>query len=65
MSRMDTPTTLAQIVYALCLGGSEVLAWRLARSLNATGRYTCSLYGIAHGGPLAELLAADGISSYS
>jgi glycosyltransferase involved in cell wall biosynthesis len=65
MSRMDRPTTLAQIVYALCLGGSEVLAWRLARSLNATGRYTCSLYGIARGGPLAELLAADGISSYS
>jgi glycosyltransferase involved in cell wall biosynthesis len=53
------------MVYALCLGGSEVLAWRLARALNTTGRYTCSLYGIARGGPLAELLAADGIPSYA
>ena len=65
MNRMDRPIKLAQIVYALCLGGSEVLAWRLARSLNTTGRYVCSLYGIARGGPLAELLAADGIPSYA
>jgi glycosyltransferase involved in cell wall biosynthesis len=63
MIRTDQPIKLAQIVYALCLGGSEVLAWRLARSLNTTGRYACSLYGIARGGPLAELLAADGIPS--
>jgi glycosyltransferase involved in cell wall biosynthesis len=63
MKRMDTPIKLAQIVYALCLGGSEVLAWRLARSLNATGQYACSLYSVARGGPLAKLLAADGISS--
>ena len=65
MTRTDRPIKLAQVVYALCLGGSEVLAWRLARSLNSTGRYACSLYGIARGGPLAELLAADGIPSYA
>ena len=65
MNRADSSIKLAQIVYALCLGGSEVLAWRLARSLNTTGRYACSLYGIARGGPLAELLAADGIPSYA
>jgi glycosyltransferase involved in cell wall biosynthesis len=65
MNRSDRSIKLAQIVYALCLGGSEVLAWRLARSLNTTGHYACSLYGIARGGPLAELLMADGIPSYA
>src|SRR6476660_9183551 len=54
---------LAQIIYALCLGGSEVLAWRLAKSLKGSAQYDCSLFGIAHGGPLAPLLAADGIPS--
>lgn len=38
MNRTHSQTKLAQIVYALCLDGSEVLAWRLARSLNATIR---------------------------
>lgn len=65
MNRAGSPIKLAQMVYALCLGGSEVLAWRLASSLNATGRYACSLYGIARGGPLADLLAAEGIPSYA
>lgn len=64
MNRTDGPIKLAQMVYALCLGGSEVLAWRLARSLNTTGRYVYSLYGIARSGPFAELLAANGIPSY-
>lgn len=35
MNHMDRPIKLAHMVYALCLGGSEMLAWRLARSLNA------------------------------
>lgn len=65
MNGTDRPIKLAQVVYALCLGGSEVLAWRLARSLNTTGHYACSLYGIARGGPLADLLATDGIPSYA
>jgi hypothetical protein len=38
MNHMDGPIKLAQMVYALGLGGSEMLAWRLARSLNAVHR---------------------------
>lgn len=65
MTGIGTPIKLAQVIYALCLGGSEVLAWRLARSLNATGGYACSVYGVARGGPLADLLSEDGIPSYA
>ena len=61
--RQASPIRLAQVIYALCLGGSEILAWRIARSLNRTGRYVGSLCAVDHGGPLAEMLAADGIPS--
>ena len=55
------PVKLAQVVYELSPGGSEVLAWRIAKALNQGGRYSCSLYAVNRGGPLAQMLAADGI----
>jgi glycosyltransferase involved in cell wall biosynthesis len=58
---MTSPIRLAQVVYALSIGGSEVLAWRIARALNQSGRYLCSVSAVDHGGPLAEMLAADSI----
>jgi glycosyltransferase involved in cell wall biosynthesis len=55
-----TPIPLAQVVYALDIGGSEILARRLA--LGLTRRlYACSMYAIHDDGPLAGLLKADGI----
>jgi len=53
------PVKLAQVVYELSPGGSEVLAWRIAKALNQGGRYSCSLYAVNRGGPLAQMLAAD------
>jgi glycosyltransferase involved in cell wall biosynthesis len=55
-----TSIPLAQVVYALDIGGSEILARRLA--LGLTSRlYACSLYAVHDDGPLAGLLRADGI----
>ena len=51
---------LAQVVYALDIGGSETLARRLALGLRLR-RYACSLYAVHDDGPLANLLRADGI----
>ena len=61
---MGKPTgriRLVQAVYSLGMGGSETLAMQIAGALNRDGRYACSLYGVEHGGPLTEALAADGI----
>ena len=55
-----TSIPLAQVVYALAIGGSETLARRLALGLTRR-RYACSLYAVHDGGPLANLLRADGI----
>jgi len=55
-----TPIPLAQVVYALAIGGSETLARRLALGLTRR-RYACSLYAVHDDGPLANLLRADGI----
>jgi len=55
------PIKLIQVVYALCMGGSETLARRIAGALNGSGRYACSIYAIDHGGPMAEVLAAERI----
>ena len=54
------PVPLAQVVYALDIGGSETLARRLALGLTRR-RYACSLYAVHNHGPLADLLRADGI----
>ncbi|MDQ6735952.1 MAG: glycosyltransferase, partial [Nitrospirota bacterium] len=51
---------MAQVVYALAIGGSEMLARRLALGLTRR-RYACSLYAVQDDGPLADLLTADGI----
>ena len=55
-----SPIPLAQVVYALAIGGSEMLARRLALGLTRR-RYACSLYAVHDDGPLADLLRADGI----
>jgi len=55
-----SPIPLAQIVYALAVGGSEMLARRLALGLMRR-RYACSLYAVHDDGALADLLRADGI----
>jgi glycosyltransferase involved in cell wall biosynthesis len=55
-----SPIPLAQVVYALAIGGSETLARRLAIGLTRR-RYACSLYAVHDDGPLADLLRADGI----
>ena len=57
------PIKLTQVVYALAMGGSEVLAWRIAGALNRGGRYACSIYAVDRGGALAEVLAKEGIPS--
>lgn len=51
---------LAQVLYALDIGGSETLARRLALGLRRR-RYACSIYAVHENGPLAALLTADGI----
>jgi len=63
MGEQTSPIRLVQAVYALQMGGSEVLAWRIARALTRSGRYACSLYGVCQGGALGDALAADGIPS--
>jgi len=55
-----SPIQLAQVVYALDIGGSETLARRLALGL-LRRHYACSLYAVHNDGPLADLLRADGI----
>lgn len=55
-----SPIPVAQVVYALAIGGSETLARRLALGLMRR-RYACSLYAVHDDGPLADLLKADGI----
>lgn len=55
-----SPISVAQVVYALAIGGSETLARRLALGLTRR-RYRCSLYAVHEDGPLADLLKADGI----
>lgn len=52
---------IAHAVYSLEVGGSEVLAWRIARGLRRTRRYDCSLYAVDRGGPLSDALSRDGI----
>jgi glycosyltransferase involved in cell wall biosynthesis len=60
---MKYPIRLAQVIYALEIGGSEMLAWRIAKALNQERRYICSIYSVQEGETLAELLAAEGISA--
>src|SRR5437867_3869409 len=55
------PVQLVEAVYALDMGGSETLARRIAGAIRRTGRYSCFLYAVAHGGPMADVLAAEGI----
>ncbi len=61
MARDEGPLRLVQAVYALCMGGSEALAHQIAGGLNKNGTYACSIYAVDHGGPLAEVLAGNGI----
>lgn len=61
VKQSQTPVPLTQVVYALAIGGSESLAHRLVRSLKARGDYACSIYAVDRTGPLAAMLAADGI----
>ena len=60
MSRAVNPIPVAQVVYALAVGGSETLARRLSLGLKRR-RYACSLYAVHEDGALADLLQADGI----
>jgi glycosyltransferase involved in cell wall biosynthesis len=55
------PVRLAQAVYSLCMGGSEALARQIAGKLNGNDRYRCSIYAVDHGGPMAEILTAEGV----
>jgi glycosyltransferase involved in cell wall biosynthesis len=59
--RRMMPTKIAHAVYSLMIGGSEVLAWRIAKALNINGVYDCSLYAVDRGGPLSDALSADKI----
>ncbi len=60
-AKRDVPIRLAQVIYALEMGGSEMLAWRIAKALNMGSRYGCSIYALQGSGSLAEILAGDGI----
>ncbi len=62
---MTAPIHLAQAVYSFGMGGSERLAWQIASALNGRGRYRCLLYAVQQGGPMAEMLDAEGIESRS
>ena len=62
-----TRIRLVEGVYALCLGGSEVLAHQIVRALQHSGRYVGMMYAIAAAaGPAALMLIpgleAEGIS---
>jgi glycosyltransferase involved in cell wall biosynthesis len=57
------PIRLAQVIYALEIGGSEMLAWRIAKALNRERRYICSIYSAQESGTLAHILPAEGIST--
>ena len=59
--KRDVLIRVAQVIYALKIGGSEMLASRVARALNQGRRYACSIYGLQGSGTLAEKLAAEGI----
>jgi glycosyltransferase involved in cell wall biosynthesis len=55
------PTKIVHAVFSLLSGGSEVLAWRIAKALLHSDRYDCSLYAVDRGGPLGDALSNDGI----
>jgi glycosyltransferase involved in cell wall biosynthesis len=57
----EPPIRLEQVIYALEIGGSEMLAWQIARALNLERRYVCSVSSVQGSGSLAEVLAAEGI----
>lgn len=59
------PINLAQAVYSFGMGGSERLAWQIASALNRRGRYRCLMYAVEEDGPMAGMLAAEGIPSRS
>jgi len=59
---MNSPVPVAQVTYRLAVGGSEVLAWQLARGFKARDRYACRLYATHGSGPLAEILPKEGIA---
>ena len=61
ISPRTEPIRLVQAVHDLGMGGSEVLAWSIARSLNKSARYSCSIYAVDHGGLLAKALSAESI----
>ena len=61
--RKTSPVRVAQVVHALEIGGSEVLAWRIARVLNQGGQHLCSMNAVHGSGILAGVLAAEGIAA--
>ena len=61
--RKNSPIRVAQVVHALEIGGSEVLAWRIARALNQGGQHLCSMNAVHGFGTLAGVLAAEGIAA--
>jgi glycosyltransferase involved in cell wall biosynthesis len=52
---------LAQVIYQFSMGGSEMLACRLARGLLRQGTYAPRLYSVCGSGPLTEVLPEQGI----
>lgn len=52
---------LAQVIYQFSLGGSEMLACRLARGLLRQGTYACRLYSVCGSGSLVDVLPGQGI----
>jgi glycosyltransferase involved in cell wall biosynthesis len=59
--RTEPPIRLALVIYALEVGGSEMLALRIAGALNAGRRHVCSIYGTQGSGGLLNMLAAENI----
>lgn len=60
---MTAPIPMAQAVYSFGVGGSERLAWQIARALNGGSRYRCLMYAVAESGPMARLLESEGIDT--
>jgi glycosyltransferase involved in cell wall biosynthesis len=63
VNRQVGTVRLVEAVYAFSWGGSESLAYRIARSLNHSGQYLCKMYAVqsSESTSMVKTLDADGI----
>ena len=64
MNQQASTIRLVEAVYAFSWGGSESLAYKIARSLNHSGQYLCKMYAVqrSESTSMVKTLEAEGIA---